>query len=58
MSMEARMKHPIFVLPDAFAALQNLSKAAAESGISKTVVDLATLRASQWSNACWAWTRG
>ena len=49
--MEARMKHPIFVLPDAFTALQNLSKAAAQSGISKTVVDLATLRASQ-INSC------
>ena len=49
--MEARMRHPVFVLPDALTALQNLSKAAAGSGVSKIVVDLATLRASQ-INGC------
>jgi AhpD family alkylhydroperoxidase len=49
--MEARMKHPVFVLPDALTALQDLGKASAQSGISKTVVDLAILRASQ-INGC------
>ena len=49
--MEARMRHPVFVLPDALTALQNLGKAAAGSGVSKIVVDLATLRASQ-INGC------
>lgn len=49
--MEARMQHPVYVLPDALNALLALSKASEKSGISKTVVDLAILRASQ-INGC------
>lgn len=49
--MEARMQHPVYVLPDALNALIALSKAAETSGISKTVTNLATLRASQ-INGC------
>jgi AhpD family alkylhydroperoxidase len=49
--MEARMQHPVYVLPAGLDALVALSKAAESSGIPKTVVNLATLRASQ-INGC------
>jgi AhpD family alkylhydroperoxidase len=49
--MEARMRHPVYVLPEGLDALIALSKAAAGSGISKTVTNLVTLRASQ-INGC------
>jgi AhpD family alkylhydroperoxidase len=49
--MQARMKHPVFVLPDAMRALQNLSKSVGQSGLPKTTVDLVLLRASQ-INGC------
>jgi AhpD family alkylhydroperoxidase len=49
--MQARMKHPVFVLPDAMRALQNLSKSVDQAGLPKTTVDLVLLRASQ-INGC------
>jgi len=49
--MEARMRHPVYVLPDGLDALIALSKAAEASGIPKTVTHMATLRASQ-INGC------
>lgn len=49
--MEARMKHPVFVLPGAYDALMALSKAAERAGVSKTTLELVHLRASQ-INGC------
>ncbi|HKE67014.1 MAG TPA: carboxymuconolactone decarboxylase family protein [Micromonosporaceae bacterium] len=49
--MEARMKHPAFVLTDAMPALMNLSKAVEQAGLPKVTVDLVALRASQ-INGC------
>jgi AhpD family alkylhydroperoxidase len=49
--MQARMKQPAFVLPDAMRALQNLSKSVDQAGLPKTTVDLVLLRASQ-INGC------
>jgi AhpD family alkylhydroperoxidase len=49
--MEARMKHPVFVLPDAMQALMGLNKAIEQAGLPKGTVDLVLLRASQ-INGC------
>lgn len=53
--MQARMTNPAFVIPDAMAALQSLSKAlttcARTSGVSTATLNLVYLRASQ-INGC------
>ena len=49
--MHARMKHPAFVLPDAFKALQALRKSTEDAGISEVTRELVELRASQ-INGC------
>lgn len=49
--MEARMRHPALVLPDAMPALMSLSRSTEQAGLPKTVADLVALRASQ-INGC------
>ncbi len=49
--METRMKHPVFVVPDAMQALQSLGKAVHKSGLSPQLIELVNLRASQ-INGC------
>jgi alkylhydroperoxidase family enzyme len=49
--MQARMKHPVFILPNAMESMQNLSKAAEQGGVPKKTLDLVHLRASQ-INGC------
>lgn len=53
--MEARMKHPVYVIPEALRSLQELSKtttaAAEQAGVSPELLDLVLLRASQ-INGC------
>ena len=49
--MEARMKHPVFVVPDAMQALQALGKAVHKTGLSPQLIEMVNLRASQ-INGC------
>lgn len=49
--MQARMKHPVFVLPEAMKALQALGKAATDDGLPGVTRYLVHLRASQ-INGC------
>jgi len=49
--MQARMKHPVFVLPDAMKAMHALSKAAEKDGVPDVTHKLVHLRASQ-INGC------
>jgi AhpD family alkylhydroperoxidase len=49
--MEARMKHPVFVISEALAALQSVSASVRKSGLDPHTVDLVNLRASQ-INGC------
>jgi AhpD family alkylhydroperoxidase len=49
--MQARMTHPIMVLPAAFKALVALSEAAKSTGIDPKLLELVHLRASQ-INGC------
>lgn len=49
--MQARMKHPVFVLPDALKALQALDKATHRDGVPEITRQLVHLRASQ-INGC------
>src|SRR4051794_21739007 len=49
--MQARMTHPVSVLPDAMKALMNLSKAVRAGGLDETTAGLVELRASQL-NGC------
>ena len=49
--MQARMKNPAMILPEAMQALQALGKAVEESGLPARTVGLAHLRASQ-INGC------
>jgi AhpD family alkylhydroperoxidase len=49
--MQARMKNPIFVIPEAMQALMALNKATEKSGLSETTTKLVHLRASQ-INGC------
>jgi AhpD family alkylhydroperoxidase len=49
--MEARMKHPVFVMPAAFQALQALGKAVHGRGVPAETLELVNLRASQ-INGC------
>jgi AhpD family alkylhydroperoxidase len=49
--MQARMKHPAFVVPGAMDALQALSKANRRAGVPPRTLELIELRASQ-INGC------
>lgn len=49
--MQARMTHPIFVLPDAMKALQALAAATRDAGVPALTLELVSLRASQ-INGC------
>jgi len=49
--MQARMTHPVSVLPDAYKALMSLSKAIRAAGLDETIAGLVELRASQL-NGC------
>lgn len=49
--MQARMKHPVFVIPDAMKALHALGKAATADGLPAVTCYLVHLRASQ-INGC------
>ena len=49
--LQARMNHPVFVVPEAFDALQALSKAITTTGLSPRLLELISLRASQ-INGC------
>jgi AhpD family alkylhydroperoxidase len=50
---QARMTHPVFVLPDAFKALQAFDTAIKAAGVSERTLELMHLRASQ-INGCGA----
>jgi AhpD family alkylhydroperoxidase len=49
--MQARMRHPVFVIPDAMQALQALGKAVQHGGVPPKTLELVNLRASQ-INGC------
>jgi AhpD family alkylhydroperoxidase len=49
--MQARMKNPVFVLPEAMSALHNLSRVTKGVGVSERTLELMHLRASQ-INGC------
>jgi len=49
--MQARMKNPVFVLPDAMQAMMALNKAIEEAGVPFAILKLMHLRASQ-INGC------
>ena len=49
--MEARMKNPAMVVPDAMDALQALGKTLTKAGVPESTLDLVYLRASQ-INGC------
>ncbi|HEY1177587.1 MAG TPA: carboxymuconolactone decarboxylase family protein [Phytomonospora sp.] len=49
--MEARMKHPAFVLDGALAALQAVGKTYMSAGVSRDLLEITNLRASQ-INGC------
>jgi AhpD family alkylhydroperoxidase len=51
--MQARMKNPAMVLPDAMTGIQHLHKATGQGGVPKTTLELVHLRASQ-INGCGA----
>src|SRR5947208_9955312 len=48
---EARMQHPVFVLPDAMKALHSFAKVVQSSGVPAKTLELVNLRASQ-INGC------
>lgn len=49
--MQARMKQPVFVIPEAMTAMQALSKAATDRGVPASTMALVHMRASQ-INGC------
>jgi AhpD family alkylhydroperoxidase len=49
--MQSRMKHPVFVIDGAMAALQSLGAAVARAGVPRRTLELVHLRASQ-INGC------
>jgi AhpD family alkylhydroperoxidase len=49
--MQARMSHPVMIVPDAMKALQALGKATEKGGVPATTIGLIHLRASQ-INGC------
>ncbi|MFG2001965.1 carboxymuconolactone decarboxylase family protein [Spirillospora sp. NPDC048911] len=55
--MEARMKNPAYVLPDAFKGIQNIFKAVNSSGLPQEMQELVGLRVSQ-INGCSACVLG
>jgi AhpD family alkylhydroperoxidase len=50
-AMQSRMKQPVMIVPGAMEALQDISKSLAKYGVSKKVLELVHLRASQ-INGC------
>ena len=50
-TMQARMSHPAFAVPDAMPALQALGKAISRAGVDRKLLELVHLRASQ-INGC------
>jgi AhpD family alkylhydroperoxidase len=55
--MQARMRNPAAVLPDATPAIQGLIKAAGQGGVAQSTLELVHLRASQ-VNGCSACVYG
>lgn len=51
--MQARMKNPAMVIPDAMQPIQALHAAAARGGVSQATLDLVHLRASQINGCSW-----
>ncbi|MEV0225656.1 carboxymuconolactone decarboxylase family protein [Streptomyces sp. NPDC050704] len=49
--MQARMKNPAMILPDAMQSIQGLIKAVGKGGVPQQILELAHLRASQ-INGC------
>ena len=49
--MQARMKHPVIIVPDAMKALQALAASTRKSGVPERTLELVHLRASQ-INGC------
>src|SRR6185437_11076445 len=49
--MQSRMKHPVFIVPEAFQALQALGTATEHGGVPKSTRELIHFRASQ-INSC------
>ena len=49
--MEARMKNPAMILPDAMKGIQSLYKAMGQGGVPETTLELVHMRASQ-INGC------
>jgi AhpD family alkylhydroperoxidase len=49
--MEARMTHPVMIVPEAMDALQSLGKAVHKTGLTPNLIELVNLRASQ-INGC------
>lgn len=49
--MQARMKNPVMIIPEAMQALQSLAKSAEKSGVSRQTLELVHLRTSQ-INGC------
>ena len=49
--MEARMKSPAIIIPDAMAAIRSLTEAVQQGGVPQRTLDLVHLRASQ-INGC------
>ena len=46
--MHARMKHPMFILPDAMKAMHALHKSTREVGISEVTLELVCGRCGKW----------
>jgi len=51
--MQARMKHPVMILPDALQALQAASAALDKAGLPEKTAKLVHLRASQINGCSW-----
>src|SRR5690348_10577773 len=49
--MQARMKHPVAILPDAMQALHALNASIEQSGVARATLEMVDLRASQ-INGC------
>jgi AhpD family alkylhydroperoxidase len=49
--MQPRMNHPVFILPEAYKALQALHKSALSAGVPESTIHLIEVRASQ-INGC------
>jgi AhpD family alkylhydroperoxidase len=56
--MQARMKNPAMILPDAMKAIQGLLKAAAGGGVPQSALELVHLRASQINGCSFCVTAG